>query len=47
MSPTFVDNDAKFDWRKFGYHARSAFAVLLSAASSSSKLCERSNANGR
>lgn len=30
MSPTFVDNDAKFDWRKFGYHARSAFAVLLS-----------------
>ncbi|MDO5065704.1 MAG: endolytic transglycosylase MltG [Propionibacteriaceae bacterium] len=30
MSPTFVDNDAKFDWRKFGYHARSAFAVTLS-----------------
>ncbi|MDO5081954.1 endolytic transglycosylase MltG [Arachnia propionica] len=30
MSPAFVDNDAKFDWRKFGYHARSAFAVILS-----------------
>lgn len=29
MSPAFVDNDAKFNWRKFGYHARSAFAVLL------------------
>lgn len=30
MSPTFVDNEANFNWRKFGYHARSAFAVLLS-----------------
>ena len=31
MSPTFVDNDGQPDWRKIGYHARSAFAVLLSA----------------
>ena len=30
MSPTFVDNDGQPDWRKIGYHARSAFAVLLS-----------------
>ncbi len=32
MSPAFVDNDGKFNWRKVGYHARSAFAVLLSIA---------------
>ncbi len=32
MSPAFVDNDGKFNWRKVGYHARSAFAVLLSVA---------------
>ena len=32
MSPAFVDNDGKFNWRKVGYHARSAFAVLLSLA---------------
>lgn len=32
MSPMFVDNDGKFNWRKVGYHARSAFAVLLSVA---------------
>lgn len=32
MSPAFVDNDGKFNWRKIGYHARSAFAVLLSVA---------------
>jgi hypothetical protein len=31
VSPTFVDNDGQPDWRKIGYHARSAFAVLLSA----------------
>ena len=31
MSRRFVDND-KLDWRKIGYVARSAFAVLLSAA---------------
>ena len=31
MSPTFVDNDGQPDWRKIGYHVRSAFAVLLSA----------------
>ncbi len=30
MSPTFTDNDGGLDWRKVGYHARSAFAVLLS-----------------
>ncbi|MEO7588199.1 MAG: endolytic transglycosylase MltG [Arachnia sp.] len=32
MSPAFVDNDGKFNWRKIGYHARSTFAVLLSLA---------------
>lgn len=32
MSPSFVDNDGKFNWRKVGYHARSAFAVVLSIA---------------
>lgn len=32
MSPAFVDNDGNFNWRKIGYHARSAFAVLLSIA---------------
>ncbi|WP_158600657.1 endolytic transglycosylase MltG [Tessaracoccus antarcticus] len=32
MSPAFVDNDGKFNWQKIGYHARSAFAVLLSIA---------------
>lgn len=32
MSPAFVDNDGNLNWRKIGYHARSAFAVLLSAA---------------
>ncbi len=32
MSPVFVDNDGNFNWRKVGYHARSAFAVLLSLA---------------
>lgn len=30
MSPAFIDNDGRLDWRKVGYHARSAFAVLLS-----------------
>ena len=32
MSPAFVNNDGRFNWRKIGYHARSAFAVLLSVA---------------
>ncbi len=32
MSPAFVDNDGRFNWRKIGYHARSTFAVLLSVA---------------
>lgn len=32
MSPAFVDNDGSLNWRKIGYHARSAFAVLLSLA---------------
>lgn len=32
MSPAFVDNDGNVNWRKVGYHARSAFAVLLSLA---------------
>lgn len=32
MSPSFVDNDGRPDWRKIGYRARSAFAVLLSLA---------------
>lgn len=27
-----MDNDGKYNWRKIGYHARSAFAVLLSLA---------------
>lgn len=31
MSPTFIDNDGRLNWRKIGYHARSAFAVLLAA----------------
>ncbi len=30
MSPAFVDNDANLDWKKIGYKARSAFAVILS-----------------
>lgn len=30
MSPVFVGNDGKLDWRSLGYHARSAFAVVLS-----------------
>ena len=30
MSPAFIDNDGRLDWRKVGYYARSAFAVLLS-----------------
>ena len=29
MSPAFIDNDGRLNWRKVGYHARSAFAVLL------------------
>lgn len=29
MSPAFIDNDRRLNWRKIGYHARSAFAVLL------------------
>ncbi|MDO5735603.1 MAG: endolytic transglycosylase MltG [Propionibacteriaceae bacterium] len=32
MSPAFVENDGKYNWQKIGYHARSAFAVLLSIA---------------
>lgn len=32
MSGVFIDNDGQWSWRKFGYHARSAFAVLLSLA---------------
>ena len=32
MSPAFVNNDGKYNWRKIGYHARSTFAVLLSLA---------------
>ena len=32
MSPAFIDNDGRLDWRKIGYHARSAFAVLLALA---------------
>ena len=32
MSPAFIDNDGRLNWRKIGYHARSAFAVLLAAA---------------
>ena len=30
MKSAFTDNDGKPDWRKIGYHARSAFAVILS-----------------
>lgn len=32
MSGLFVDNDGKMNWKKFGYHARSAAAVVLSLA---------------
>lgn len=32
MSPAFIDNDGRLNWRKIGYHARSAFAVLLAIA---------------
>lgn len=32
MSPAFIDNDGRLDWRKVGYHARAAFAVLLAAS---------------
>ena len=32
MSGLFVDNDGRWSWKKFGYHARSAFAVLVSLA---------------
>ncbi|MHA6511786.1 endolytic transglycosylase MltG [Tessaracoccus sp. Z1128] len=32
MSPALFDNDSQLDWRKIGYYARSAFAVLLSVA---------------
>lgn len=31
MSPAFIDNDGRLNWRKIGYHARSVFAVLLAA----------------
>lgn len=31
MSPAFIDNDGRLNWRKIGYHARSWFAVLLAA----------------
>lgn len=30
MKPELFDNDSRLDWRKIGYYARSAFAVLLS-----------------
>lgn len=30
MSGLFVDNDGRWSWKKFGYHARATFAVLLS-----------------
>ena len=33
MSPAFIDNDGRLNWRKIGYHARSAFAVLLATFS--------------
>lgn len=29
MSAKFTDNDGRLNWRRIGYHARSAFAVLL------------------
>ena len=32
MSGLFVDNDGRWSWKKFGYRARSAFAVLVSLA---------------
>ncbi|MEL4357996.1 MULTISPECIES: endolytic transglycosylase MltG [unclassified Luteococcus] len=32
MSGLFMDNNGNRDWKKVGYHARSAFAVLLSLA---------------
>ncbi|GAB2496367.1 endolytic transglycosylase MltG [Luteococcus sediminum] len=32
MSGLFMDNDGNRNWKKIGYHARSAFAVLLSLA---------------
>ncbi|MDO5676562.1 MAG: endolytic transglycosylase MltG [Propionibacteriaceae bacterium] len=32
MSAQFTDNDGRLNWRRIGYHARSAFAVLLSLA---------------
>lgn len=32
MSAKFTDNDGRLNWRRLGYHARSAFAVLLSLA---------------
>lgn len=32
MSGLFVDNDGRWSWKKAGYRARSAFAVLLSLA---------------
>lgn len=32
MSPAFNDNDRRLNWRKIGYHARSALAVILAAA---------------
>ncbi len=32
MSPAFIDNDGRLNWRKIGYHARSTFAVLLAIA---------------
>ena len=32
MSSLFSDDDDRTDWKKIGYHGRSAFAVLLSLA---------------
>ena len=32
MRHSFVDNDGNLNWRTIGYHARSAFAVVLSVA---------------
>lgn len=32
MSSLFSDDDGRTDWKKIGYHGRSAFAVLLSLA---------------
>ncbi|NHB86035.1 hypothetical protein G7085_19955 [Tessaracoccus sp. HDW20] len=31
MSPAFIDNDGRLNWRKIAYHGRSVFAVLLAA----------------